>query len=374
MHKITFYPLGNADCCKIDLSNGKILLFDYANTQVKDDDDRRIDLENALHKELEAAKKDTFDIVAFTHADEDHIKGFSDFFYLDHAKKYQDNNRIHINELWVPAAIIIEDGVEAEAKILRAEARYRFKKGYGIRVFSRPDRLKEWLANEGANLKDRLDFIVDAGKLVPSLTLSEDGVEFFVHSPFAEHVDNGLEDRNEASLILHTTFIVDDEKTRLFLIGDTTHEILTDIVKITKNKKRADRLIWDIYDIPHHCSYLALNNKENKGKDKTEPTPEIRWLLEQGALKGKLISCSDPVPSEDTDQPPHKQAANLYKEIATKISGEFKVTMEHKTITNPEPIVIEIDKSGAKIKKSIVGGGSAAVISQSPRAGLKYGE
>jgi len=29
MHRLTFYPLGNADCCLIDLANGQKILFDY---------------------------------------------------------------------------------------------------------------------------------------------------------------------------------------------------------------------------------------------------------------------------------------------------------------------------------------------------------
>lgn len=50
MHKITFYPLGNADTCKIDLECGKKLLFDYANTRNPDnEDDSRVDLESVLH-------------------------------------------------------------------------------------------------------------------------------------------------------------------------------------------------------------------------------------------------------------------------------------------------------------------------------------
>lgn len=33
MHKVTFFPLGNADCTRIVLANGKRVLFDYANTR-----------------------------------------------------------------------------------------------------------------------------------------------------------------------------------------------------------------------------------------------------------------------------------------------------------------------------------------------------
>src|SRR5574337_1970825 len=113
MHKLTFYPLGNADCCKIDLANGRKLLFDHAHTRSdEDENDPRIDLAKVLREDLETDDRDYFDVVAFTHADDDHIHGSSDFFYLEHATKYQNGDRIKIKELWVPAAMITEEGSE----------------------------------------------------------------------------------------------------------------------------------------------------------------------------------------------------------------------------------------------------------------------
>ena len=58
MHRLTIYPLGNADTTKIDLGNGRTLLFDYANTRDPDDEtDRRIDLPAQLHSELAKARR-----------------------------------------------------------------------------------------------------------------------------------------------------------------------------------------------------------------------------------------------------------------------------------------------------------------------------
>lgn len=58
MAKITFYPNGNADCCKIDLPNGRSLLADYANRHdPEDDEDKRIDLEARIREELEEADR-----------------------------------------------------------------------------------------------------------------------------------------------------------------------------------------------------------------------------------------------------------------------------------------------------------------------------
>ena len=110
MHRATFFPLGNADTCRLDLECGKKLLFDFAHWKdAENEGDLRIDLAESLRDALEA---DSFNVVAFTHVDDDHIHGAIEFFYLDHAQKYQSDDRIKIEELWVPAAVIIEEGLE----------------------------------------------------------------------------------------------------------------------------------------------------------------------------------------------------------------------------------------------------------------------
>lgn len=373
MHKITFYPIGNADCCKIDLDAGKKLLFDFAHyAKAEDDKDPRIDLASKIREDLEAAGRKDFDVVAFSHGDDDHIHGFSDFFYLEHAQKYQSNDRIKINELWVPAAMIVDGDLQDEAKILRAEARHRLKKGEGIRVFSRPQRLKDWLESQGLSLDERKHLITDAGQLVPGFEKGNEGIEFFVHSPFAANVNDDTVDRNESSLIFQAVFHYKGNDTKFILIGDTTYDILTEIVNITKAHNNESRLEWDVFDIPHHCSYLALNSE--KGENKTEPVSEVKWLLENGNNRGILVSCSKPIPNNDKDdQPPHRQAANYYKDVAKSINGQFIVTMEHPKESSPTPLIIIIDESGATLEKKI-GGASAAIISRpAPRAGVCRG-
>lgn len=352
----------------IDLDNGTKMLFDYANLATGKEDDLRIDLEEALREELNQSQRDYFDVVGFTHADDDHVHGVEEFFYLEHAEKYQNNSRIKITELWVPAAMILEENLDGDARVIRQEARYRLKQGSGIRVFSRPDRLKQWLEDQGLTIEERKHLITDAGKLVPGFEKRKDGVEFFVHSPFAAHVGNDVIERNECSLILHATFSFNNIDTKFLLIGDSTYEILTDIVNITKYHSNEARLRWDIFDIPHHSSYLALNG--DKGKDKTEPVEEVKWLLEQGGRGGILVSSSNPIPTNDeSTQPPHRQAANCYKEYANKINGEFRATMEFPTKTSPEKMVITIDSAGATLKKAIVSGINIITSQPSPRAG-----
>ena len=195
MGKATFYPIGNADTCLLQLNNGMVFFFDYADMHDPEEkDDKRIPLAKNFKEDLGWPKRDYVDVGAFTHGDIDHLKGAPEIFWLEHAAKYQGAGRIKINEMWVPAALIVEEGSEDETKTIRAEARYRFLRKKGIRVFSRPEHLKDWLEEQGKNPADYTDLIVDAGKTVPGFTLEGQGIEFFVHSPFAKATDEGLFD------------------------------------------------------------------------------------------------------------------------------------------------------------------------------------
>ncbi|HFD86266.1 MAG TPA: hypothetical protein ENJ35_01150 [Gammaproteobacteria bacterium] len=376
MHRITFFPLGSADCCRIDLECGKKIIFDFADTRdPEDNDDLRCDLSKELREDLEESSRDYFDVVAFSHLDKDHFKGATEFFYLEHAKKYQSDDRIKMNVMWVPAALITEqDPDDDEARILQKEARYRFREGKGIRVFSRPERLRQWCEENGIDLNDRLHLITDAGKVAPEFTLPADKVEFFVHSPFAVRQDeNSVEDRNEDSLVMHVTFEIDGVLTKALLLSDSTHEVLSDIVDITRSKGNDYRLEWDIAKLPHHCSYLSIGPE--KGKSKTKAVEQVDWLYkEQGQSGAVAVSTSNPIPEAGTDEdkddlPPHRQAAEYYKDVIAELGGQFVVTMEHPTPKAPKPLVIEIGSSKATLKKNALGAAYVATSQRAPRAG-----
>jgi len=376
MHKITLFPLGNADCCRIDLECGKKILFDFADSRdPEDEDDLRCDLPKELREDLEESNRDYFDVVAFSHLDKDHFNGATEFFFLEHAKKYQSDDRIKMNVMWVPAALITEQGPEDdEARILQKEARHRFREGKGIRVFSRPERLRQWCKKNDINLDDRLHLITDAGEVAPEFTLSADKVEFFVHSPFAVRQDeNTVEDRNEDSLVMHVTFEIDGVLTKALLLADSTHEALSEIVDITRSKGNDHRLEWDIAKLPHHCSYLSIGPE--KGKSKTKAVEQVDWLYkEQGQSGAIAVSTSNPIPEAGTDedkddQPPHRQAAAYYKDVVADLNGQFVVTMEHPTPNAPKPLVIEIGRTKGTLKKSVLGAAYIATSQRAPRAG-----
>jgi len=372
--QITFYPLGCADTSLIGLRDGRRMLVDYANKRSTDENDTRCDLPVLLKADLSAGGRSRYAVAAFTHLDEDHCKGASDFFYFRHAAKYQGEGRHKIDTLWVPAAAITETDLDADAWAIRQEARYRLRQGSGILVFSRPERLHDWFEDEGLSIESRADCFVDAGKLVPAFDLHVDGVEFFVHSPHAKRTDDrGVEDRNGDSLVFQARFREGGANTDVIFSADVDHNILAEIVQITRWHQNDDRLHWNVYHLPHHCSYKSIGPE--KGIDKTTPAPDVKWLCEtQGEPDGFIISPSKPIPSKDTPededvQPPHRQAAAYYKADVLNDPKHLLVTMAEPSSINPKPIVISITADGAVKVPPGSGGTKVAAAVIAPRAG-----
>jgi len=362
--KLTFYPLGNAHTCLLELSNNKKILFDYANMHDGTTIDRRINLEKEL------ANIEEFEIVMFSHPHEDHTKGASNFFYLDHTEKYQSDERKKIKELWISAAFLLDTELEdgSDAKIIRTEARHRLKNRYGIKVFAEPGSLTTWLEEEGLTYDDVKDFIVHAGEIIKSESLGDE-IQFFVHAPFSNDCED-VQDKNEQSIVLQVRLYnhigVFKRETNLLITGDATYNILDKVVDISKSKGNEEYLKWDIYDIPHHCSYTGLNEKDENEIYRITPTENIQWLLSQSMPNAKMVASCEKITEETS--PPHLIAKRAY-EYYTADDVEFLVTMEHYVDEedNPYPIVFNIDYLG--VTKEAIDSKKVYFKKSSPRAG-----
>lgn len=377
MPTLTFYPVGNGDTSLIKLQNERWILMDYRHqAQGEDVSTAIIDLSAQLREELDAAKRNAFDVVAFTHADADHIGGSTDFFYLDHAKKYQGGVRATIGTLWVPAAMILDKGADAtecdECAVLREEARHRLKNNYGVRVFSRPKELESWLNKAGFTLESRRHLITDAGACAPEFTTPVDGVEFFCHSPFIKHCEGGDILRNESGLIFNVRFEIAGQRVQYFAVGDADHTVLEDIVATTYSHGNQERLDWHLLKAPHHCSYTALSDE--KGATETDPTEDVATLLKHGQPGGYVVaSCNaieDGREAELQTQPPHVQAKRCYTTYLGITRGRrVVVTMEEPNREKPEPLTFEISSLGLKPLSKSRSGAAVLTMTTPPRAG-----
>jgi len=264
-----------------------------------------------------------------------------------------------------------------EFALWRKEARHRLLEGQDIKVFSQPKKLMEWLRpalkerGEAENARDHL--FVDAGSdVVKGFTLENDGIEFFCHSPFIKHCDEGDVLRNESSLIFNIRLRADGYNYDFLQIGDSTWEVLEDIVSISEYHGNHDRLRWNLFNIPHHSSYLALSDE--KGATKTEPKALVKKLLLYGQAQAYMVSSSKPIPNiadmyKET-QPPHIQARNTYEDYLSQVGGRrFVVTMEEPNANKPAPIEFHVTAGGIAWNKAVTG--ATAIATSTPaRAGL----
>ena len=258
---ITFFPEGNAECIFLELDNGKRMLMDYAN--MHSNESKYTDLTESL-KDI-----DTFDVVMFTHPHDDHVKGAADFFCFDHAVKYQTGKRAKIKELWISAAFLLDVNLCEDARVIRQEARYRLKEcgGKGVKIFAAPGALASWLEENELSTEENDYPIIHAGTLLegPQHNLGDE-ISIFVHAPFSEDAED-VDNRNDPSIVIQIALENADQTTNLFITGDTPHDVLDKIVKRSESSGNADNLKWDLYDIPHHCSYTGLSDE--KGEDIT---------------------------------------------------------------------------------------------------------
>ena len=347
--KIRFYPVGNGDSALIENDDGRHLLIDYnCPDEAKDDDDERINLEEELDKRLEYQD---LDVLMITHAHEDHYGGFSEYFWLDFAKKYKSDDRRKITELWVPDALIWETGIIGEGKTLQSEARHRLlEEQSGIKIIGESDSLIEFIEDSGkVTYEDVKHLIFKPGDVINHFS----GFEIFIHSPHSWKTE-GDENKNNKCIVVQADFRIDFKSVAKVIFGsDAESNAWENIYSATENNGNLDRLEFDVFKISHHCSHTALN-KDEKGNFITEPVENVKKLFEeQGQYKCKLIASCNKIPSKskrNEPEPPHYQAAEYYKEVAGDKDGEFEVTMEQATgSNNRKPIIIEITKYGPRI-------------------------
>jgi len=368
---IRFCPVGNGDSALIENEDGKHLLIDYnCPSEAENDEDDRIFLKEELNERL---KDKDLAVLMITHSHDDHFHGFSDYFWLNCAKKYQSDERKKFTELWVPDAIIWETGAKGEEDLLRKEARYRLlDEKKGIRVFGESDSLIDFIQNSGkATYDDVKHLIKKPGETIKYFS----GFDIFIHSPHSWKTEED-ESKNNKCIVIQADFHIDSESVAKVIFGsDAESDAWESIYTATENNDNLDKLEFDVFKLSHHCSHSALN-KDEKGDLITEPVKNVKSIFEDQGREGcRLIASCEPIPSaEDREEasPPHYQAAEYYRKLVREKNGEFEVTMEQpKGTENRNPIIIEITKFGPRVDHlaALTIGGARVTSAKSERHG-----
>lgn len=382
-HLIKFYPVENADCTLIKLDNGKTIITDCQILDNLNNDKGiqvRFDVKADLLKELGKDRNGNpfVDLFVSTHPHDDHCKGFEGNFYHGDPKDYNkktNKDEIIIGELWVtPRGVGNELADSAEA--IRQEAKRR-RKLY--------DDDKNYNGEYGNYLHiigyDQQKAFDERYGYVPGTTvISVNGddlkwLELFIHAPFKEDVATSKKEANENAtsiVVQHAFKILDDNnneviKSRLLIAGDAEHEIWQHIID---NNNDDDKLKWNIFLAPHHCSWTFFNEPSNK--DEVKPSADTIMKKQIGTLS-YVIASSKEIKNDDDDPPCYKAK----KEYKSRLNTEdnFLNTATNDVRNNiPQPIVFKIDKHGKRLVATTISSAETTVSRPAPRAGTENNE
>ena len=373
-HTIKFYPVGNADCTLVKLSNNKTVMIDC---QIKDNLNENgkqvyFDVKKDLLNEL---KKDTngypfVDLFICTHPHKDHCDGFGANFFHGSPNDYDkenDKDKIIIGELWITPRGIgnkLADSAEdirIEAKrrreIYDKNQKYNGDYGNHLRIVGY-DKDKEFDARYG---------YVPGKSVTTANGQPFEWLEIFIHAPFKDDVATCKEDddKNVTSIVVQLGFKIqgfNDFKCRTLMGGDAEHEIWQHILD---NNKDENRLKWDIFLAPHHCSWTFFNESSNK--DEVMPSADI-IMEKQLNNRAYVITSSNEIKNDDKN-PPCYQAKTEYKKRLKSKDNFLNTATDNKYIGIPQPIIFKIAETGKRRETILPAAGDSSTSRPAPRAG-----
>jgi beta-lactamase superfamily II metal-dependent hydrolase len=372
---VVFWPVGSGDSTTVVVSDQVVMQVDLRDLAKADEEDNPE--APVIDRLVEALPKTEggmpyLAVFALTHADKDHCLGFADL--LD---------RVLIGELWATPRLWREFE-EAEDEALCEDAK-AFQEEAERRVAAVMQAVQEgrepvsgdrvvvfgYDTDHDKHAYDELPEKYKAGPGDVITTLDEHECEgrfrAFIHAPFAADC---AAPRNETSLAMQVTLTDDSgQEARLLLFGDLAHDTIMKIFTTSEEKDHEEYLAWDLLLAPHHCSKKVMYVADANGDD----------VLQQDVIDGfarhagddtVIVASSRVIPSVDESgaNPPHRMAADRYKEM----TEEFVCTMSWPDAAAPIPVVFAVDATGAHlVREATVDLASRVAEAAAPRAGRR---
>lgn len=375
-HIIKYYPVGTADCSLIKLDNGKTIIVDcQLLADLTDGHGKQVmfDVKADLLKEL---KKDSsgrpfVDLFISTHPHDDHTKGFEGNFYhgdvADYDKK-KNKDQIIIEELWITprgmknnladTAVEVRKEAKRRRDLYDNDSNFKGSNGNYLRIIGY-DKDKEF--------DSRYCYV--PGKTVSSVHGSSlSWLDIFIHAPFKEDVETSkkYDDKNATSIVVQFGFKIADYegyKSRVLMGGDAEHEIWQHILD---NNTDDEKLKWNIFLAPHHCSWSFFNESNNK--DEIKPSAEDILNKQIGSL-AHIIASSNEIKNDDNNPPCYEAKQQYIKKLKAGSSHFLNTAIHNKVGSIPQPIVFTINEYGKTLKESATVAGTSSISNPAPRAG-----
>ncbi len=362
------FRVDNGDMHLFTFESGRRLLVDIKIRRSADDpDDDTPDVATQLRKELKRDPNGRLFVDAFllTHPDADHICGLEEHFHLGPIEDYDDDgDKIVIREMWSSAVVFRRQTRDhklcADACAWAKEARRRVKAHRDGKGNVDGERILIMGEDVDGKTDDLGAILVKTGERLTRIGGVEDGTFsslLLAPLPAADDEEEELLSKNDSSVIMQLTIRSGDrpQAGRYLLGGDAGVAIWERIWR--RHGGRPDDLAYDVLIAPHHCSWRSLSwDSWSDKREKVQVSPEARDALGQ-ALTGALVVSSSCKVKDDDNDPPCIRAKQEYVSIVEPKGGEFRCVADG---ASDEPLVIETNWAGPKIKRVAMGLAAAA--------------
>lgn len=355
---IVYWPVANGDSVTIVVDSERYIQLDLNHLEKSEDDaEPTWPVIDELVERLPVPDDAPYlSVLALTHPDEDHCRGFADLLA-----------RVSIGELWFTPRIFWEykKDLSESAKAFKKEAERRVKSA--IEAEGDPGSGNRVLVFGYSSLLETPEykgfpkqFLVVPGNSITMIDGHDVSENFrgFAHSPFKDDIEG---ERNDTSLGLQVRLHDGVQHLEALLLGDLTYPA---VKRIFDNSNPED-LAWHVFLAPHHCSKSVMY-WQDEDSDEEELKQDLMDAIESAAHESnQIVSSSIPVPdsNEKGDNPPHAIAKNRYEEI----SKEFICTMENSGTDNPQPVVVSIIGGKVQFRASALSKMTAAQAASATR-------
>lgn len=335
---MTFFSVGNGDMTLIQTKTNKYIMID-CNIRNAENDDKIYDCNEYLQDNLPIDDGQIYlDAFFLTHSDNDHCRGIRDYFNLC-APEDSDDDKIRIDELYVPAKLMMDEThYNDDADAIREEAQRRLDLLGTDEADTPGNRIK--IVGYSKELKDYADAIVPAGETISDINGNTDyGAEIFVLRPVKKANDDEESDVNDCTASFKITFEINGGTYVAIIGGDLKCENWKEVIELNPD------MTFDLLLAPHHCSWHAVSSEDtHTGK----ADPVIEEFLEKFKENAYVVSSSKVI-KRDGDNPPSYRAKNVYINHLKK-QDRFKCTAEYPNADDPKPLTFKITGQGFSIK------------------------